>query len=109
MDEQTLQNALSQWIGSLISINKHELHDVDSILMKLGKIELENRQATIDGYLGEHLLRLTGDGRISTGAKMEKLPNDHYEIPLEGVENIEVGENNISFESSRGAYTIHRQ
>lgn len=104
-----IQELLHAWRGSNISVTKKELGDIDTITMVLEDFQVEKRPPTIDDYIGEQLIRLIGNsGKISTDNKMEDLPQDRYEIPLEGVRSAELSAGQINLEMERGVYILQK-
>lgn len=101
---------LQQWNGQQIKITKHEMDDVDKIVMHLQDISYDLNTRRIDDYVPRYNLLLKGDGRIETLASMsnQPLPASVYEIPLENNTLYEYDGEKFFITTERGVYKIEQ-
>ncbi|EIT85879.1 hypothetical protein A374_08589 [Fictibacillus macauensis ZFHKF-1] len=100
-----LKKTLNNWIPAHISIKKEEQDDIDYIHISLEKATFEQRQ-TIDDYVSDHVLFLHGTAFNEDHGQETQLPSLRYEIPLDGIDHIQIAESKLTFTTDRGNYTI---
>lgn len=102
-----LKDQLNEWAGSQISIRKEENGDLDQINIQLDKATFEQRDAQ-DDYLGDHILFIHGKAYSMESEKPVKLPTVLYEIPIDGIEGIQLDSDLVTFKTQRGTYAINK-
>ncbi|WP_047985648.1 hypothetical protein [Ornithinibacillus californiensis] len=105
---EDFHSLIQQWSGRRIKITKHEMDDVDQIVMDLQHITYDRNTRRIDDYVPMHSLQLNGDGRIETLATMstQPLPSPNYEIPLQDNTMYEFDGEKFFITTERGVYKI---
>lgn len=113
MDHQFLSveefnSRIQQWSGRTVKITKHEMDDVDQIMLNLQNISYDRNTRRIDDYVPMHSLQLIGEGHIETLASMstQPLPSPNYEIPLQDSTMYEFDGERFFITTERGVYKI---
>jgi hypothetical protein len=102
-----LKDVINGWAGNQISIRKEETGDIDQIRISLQKATFEQRDAE-DEYLGDHILFLHGTAYAAEEGSQVELPAITYEIPIDGITDIRLDSDIVSFETSRAQYVINK-
>ncbi|MFC7319812.1 hypothetical protein [Halobacillus campisalis] len=98
---------LQKWSGQTIRIIKHELDDLDRVVMELKDISYSTNTRRSDQYEAMHTLLLNGTGVTETVASnTQPLPDSTYEIPLEDSTLYQFDNQRFSLLTDRGTYTI---
>ncbi|MDR7071112.1 hypothetical protein [Fictibacillus barbaricus] len=101
-----LKDIINGWSGRQIAIRKEETGDIDEIRISLNEATFEQRDAE-DDYLGDNILFLHGTAYAREEGSEIELPAVLYEIPIDGITDIRLDEDIVSFETSRAQYVIH--
>jgi hypothetical protein len=102
-----LKEALNNWSGNQISIRKEENGDIDEIKVFLEEATFEQRDAK-DDYLGDHIMFLHGKAYANESEQQIELPTILYEIPVDGIDDIQLDPDIVSFQTSRAQYVINK-
>ncbi|MCM3717529.1 hypothetical protein [Fictibacillus phosphorivorans] len=102
-----LKDVINAWVGNQVAIRKEETGDLDQITISLQKATFEQRDAP-DEYLGDHILFLHGTAYAAEEGTSVELPAVTYEIPIDGITDIRIDSDIVSFETSRAQYVINK-
>ncbi|MDG0812595.1 hypothetical protein [Cohnella rhizosphaerae] len=102
---------VTQWLESQtdkeLVITKHEDDDIDETVIRLARIERTGeRRDALDDYTNGAALVLRGNGTVVTEGREAPLPNDAFEIPLEGLSLTETAESAALLVTERARYSI---
>jgi hypothetical protein len=100
-----LKDIINGWTGRQIAIRKEETGDIDEIRISLKEATFEQRNAD-DDYLGDNILFLIGTAYANEEGSEIELPTIQYEIPIDGINDIRLDEDIVSFETSRAQYVV---
>ncbi len=115
MEQQALSieefnDKLKSWTGKNIKITKKELNDLDETEIELQYVSYSNNTQSIDDYVSEHSLILSGEGEIENAEnQMEPLPAPRYEIPLDDTSNYYFDGKLFNLKTDRATYTIEEK
>lgn len=104
---------VSDWLKARqnrpIVIEKKEQGDADRIRIRLSGTEVRRQGASADGYTGGKAIVLQGDGTIASDNGEFPLPGHEFVIPVDGLVNVEAGEDGLHFQTERGEYALYPQ
>ncbi|MBC5635355.1 hypothetical protein H8S33_00825 [Ornithinibacillus sp. BX22] len=105
---EAFNELIQQWSGRQVKITKHEMDDVDQIVLHLESVSYDRNTRRIDDYVPMHSLQLNGEGQIQTLATMstQPLPSPSYEIPLQDSAMYEFDGEKFFITTERGVYKI---
>ncbi|MDP4551815.1 hypothetical protein Q9251_13125 [Alkalihalobacillus macyae] len=101
-----LRNALTEWIGGHLIIEKKELDDVDKTIMKLEDFTFQHRGETVDDYTASTLLQLKGEGKVISDEATVPLPHSLFEIPIENISEVNHQTTELMIATERASYHI---
>ena len=101
-----LRNALTDWIGGHLIIEKKELDDVDKIIMKLEDFSFQHRGETVDDYTASTLLQLKGEGKVISDEATVPLPHSLFEISIENISAVNHQKTELMIGTERASYHI---
>lgn len=104
---------LAHWFDSYrnqpIHIVKEEQDDIDEIQLELSEAGLaRSARPDPDGYVASQALLLRGKGIVRNGGHEAPLPQDVYEIALEGNWESRTQQSNLIIQTGRAVYTISK-
>ncbi|SFE23339.1 hypothetical protein SAMN05428981_104151 [Bacillus sp. OV194] len=100
-----VKDHLNNWAGHQISIRKEENGDLDQINIQLEEATFEQRDSS-DDYLSDNVMFLHGRAYSTEDGESTELPSVLYEVPLDGINGINIDGSIISFITNRGQYAI---
>ncbi|KSU84073.1 hypothetical protein GA0061096_0090 [Fictibacillus enclensis] len=100
-----IKNTINDWAGNQITIRKEENEDLDQINIQLEKATFEQRDS-VDDYIADNVMFLHGTAYSTEDGEKTELPSVLYEVPLDGIEEINTDQSIITFKTSRGQYAI---
>jgi hypothetical protein len=111
--EPTVQEICS-WleihVDKALLIQKVEQQDTDRVELEVQEVGLLDQTESADDYVTAHSIVLRGTGTIQNqmGEKVN-LPQDYYEIPLEGAYQYVLSTDSIEIHTERAHYSIEVQ
>ncbi|RKL65687.1 hypothetical protein CR203_19620 [Salipaludibacillus neizhouensis] len=114
-------NELSTWLeshtGETVFIQKgelstglKELFDIDRVTFQLEHFSIESNEDTFDDYISSKELVLHGNGIVQiTETEEKQLPQNIYEIPLNGKIVTSSNKKNLKVETENAVYDIQVQ
>ncbi|WLD94802.1 hypothetical protein [Alkalihalobacillus sp. AL-G] len=106
METEQLIGTLNNWVSQQLLIQKEEMNDLDETFLTLEDVRYKPQPRDTEDYMEGNTLQLSGEGLILEGQMTASLPYESYDIPLEGLENVMIAEDNLSFDTARGRYRI---
>ncbi|WP_051331225.1 hypothetical protein [Aneurinibacillus terranovensis] len=103
-----LKAKLDQWIGQELLITKEEDGDIDKTHLSLKNTDIEQVNS-IDDYVLPFVLRLKGSGEVITDDGESPLPYECYEIPFKHITKSSMTDAELSFQTDRAIYKLHRK
>lgn len=90
-----------------ILIEKQEQDDLDKVELEVQEVGLLDQAVTDDDYIPSYAVVLRGMGTIQNrDGEMVRLPQDYYEIPLDGHYEGTVESGKLELQTERAHYSI---
>jgi hypothetical protein len=104
---EDLSRALNRFRNEQIRILKEEDGDRDRVEMTLAGVETYRRGGeSFDDYIGDRAVFLRGEGTVAGGSGSGPLPQNQYEIPLDGAWSFCADGRTCRVTTDRAVYTI---
>jgi hypothetical protein len=107
LSAQDICNWFQSHIDKSVLIEKEEQQDKDRIDLQVREVRYLNQNDTVDDYIPNQALILRGVGTIQNQkGEQQRLPDDYYEIPLDGNIQGVRKESGIEIQTERAHYVI---
>lgn len=107
LSAQEICNWFEANIEKTMLIQKEEQTDLDRIELDVQEVGILDQSESEDPYIPNHAIVLRGVGTIQNQeGEKQRLPNDYYEIPLEGSIQGSEKTNGIEIHTERAHYRI---
>lgn len=111
MNEQL--KSVTDWLNAhkqqTVMIRKQEMEDTDQTRIQLEEVEYRENTPTIDDYTEGDSLILHGNGTVINEQGEIQLPQNTYQIYVDGLSKADVKETQLTMETDRAKYEIFIQ
>lgn len=106
-EKQQTTEWLERHTGNTILIRKEEQGDLDTIEVRLDRIDYKQESGQgWDDYTDGSALLLHGTGQIIVEQDRHPLPGDTFVIPVKGLSEINLSDRELRFQTERASYRL---